>query len=304
MKTLKLFIPPAIFVLSGLIIFSFAQEKKIPESQLPSKVLKTLNQKLPGGEITSITEETEKGELRYDIEKTVNGFKYEIEINADGIIKEYSKEEDENEEECEEEEAEVTGGTVYNFDDLKTGKIAPGWSNHFTGKGRPGKWEVVTDETAPGKPNVFAQVSKENFGYHFSLAVLDNSNYKDLELSVKFKAIEGDEDQGGGSVWRYIDNNNYYIARANPLENNYRVYKVVNGNRKQLKSASFKVPTGEWHTLKIQMKGNLIKCYYDGEEYLEVKDDTFKDAGKIGLWTKADAYTCFDDLKVKSLKRF
>lgn len=233
MKTLKIFISFAILVLSGLIIFSFSQEKKISKSKLP---------------------------------------------------------------------AEVIGGTVYNFDDLKTGGIASGWSNHFTGKGKLGKWEVVSDKTAPSKPNVFAQVSKENSGYSFNLAVLDNSNYKDLELSVKFKGVEGVEDQGGGPVWRYIDENYYYIARANPLENNYRVYKVVKGNRIQLQSASFKIPTGEWHTLKIEMKGNLIKCYYDGEKYLEVEDDTLKNSGKIGLWTKADAYTYFDDLKLKKLQ--
>ena len=128
--------------------------------------------------------------------------------------------------------------------------------------------------------------------------MIEDTDYSNLELGVKFKAVSGREDQGGGPVWRYQDPDNYYIARANPLENNFRVYKVVNGRRKQLDSVKIKVTPGEWHTIRIINKGDRIQCYYDAKLFLEVSDNTFK-KGKIGLWTKADAITYFDNLEVE-----
>jgi len=184
--------------------------------------------------------------------------------------------------------------SVFNFDTDEIGKMPEGWSNYVTGKGGLGKWEVRQDNDT----RVLAQVSQENFGYHFDVIVRDESDYQDLEIIVKFKGVKGEEDQGGGPVWRYQDADNYYIARANPLENNYRVYKVVQGKRKQLVSAKIDIPTGKWFTLKIRMAANHIECYYDGKKHLDVTDDTFKAGGKVGLWTKADAFTYFDDLKI------
>jgi hypothetical protein len=118
---------------------------------------------------------------------------------------------------------------------------------------------------------------------------------------VAFKAMLGKEDQGGGLVWRYQDVNNYYICRMNPLEDNFRVYKVVDGVRKMLATTKndVKVPTGQWHTIEARMTADHITCYLDGKKYLDVKDDTFKKAGKVGLWTKADAQTRFDNLTIK-----
>ena len=191
---------------------------------------------------------------------------------------------------------------VWDFDNDKQGEIAGGFSNQFTGKGGPGKWEVMKDDTAPSLSNVIAQTSQEYFGYHFGMAVNENEVYDDFELTVKFKGVTGGEDQGGGPVWRYQDNNNYYIARANPLENNYRVYKVVDGKRIQMDSARLKVTSGEWHTIKIIARKNRIQCFYDEQPYLEVTDDTFLKKGKIGLWTKADAVTYFDDLEVRPIE--
>lgn len=188
----------------------------------------------------------------------------------------------------------VEADTTITFENEEIGKMASGWSNYFTGKGKLGNWEIHQDDGN----KVLAQVSQENFGYHFDVIVLDESNYLDLELNVEFKGIEGKEDQGGGPLWRYQDADNYYIARANPLENNFRVYKVVDGNRKQLASAKIKVTSGEWHTIHIKMVGSHIECFYDGKKYLDVKDETFKNRGKIGLWTKADAITYFDDFKI------
>ncbi len=192
---------------------------------------------------------------------------------------------------------------VWNFDNEKQGEIAAGFSNQMTGKGGPGKWKVIKDNTATSTPNVLAQTSQEYFGYHFGMAVNEKEIYDDFELIVKFKGVKGREDQGGGPVWRYQDNNNYYIARANPLEDNYRVYKVVDGKRIQMDSARLKVTSDEWHTIKIITRKNKMRCFYDGQLYLEVTDDTFLDKGKIGLWTKADAVTYFDDLEVRPIVR-
>ena len=191
---------------------------------------------------------------------------------------------------------------VWNFDNEKQGKIARGFSNQLTGKGGPGKWEVIKDDTATSTPNVIAQTSQEYFGYHFGMAVNEDEVYGDFELIVKFKGVTGEEDQGGGPVWRYQDNNNYYIARANPLEDNFRVYKVVDGKRIQMDSARLKVTSGEWHTIKILARKNRIQCFYDGQPYLDVTDDTFQKAGRVGLWTKADAVTYFDDLEVRPIE--
>ena len=191
---------------------------------------------------------------------------------------------------------------LWNFDSDNNGKIPNDFSNQLTGKGGLGKWEVIKDDTAPSISNVIAQTSQEYFGYHFSMAINEKEIYDDFKLIVKFKGAKGREDRGGGPVWRYQDNNNYYIARANPLENNYRVYKVVNVNRIQMDSARLKVTSGEWHTIKIITRKDHIQCFYDGQPYLEVEDNTFQKGGKIGLWTKADAVTYFDDLEVRPIE--
>ncbi len=208
---------------------------------------------------------------------------------------EHNEEAEDDEDDEDEDENEV----IFNFDDAQAGALPDGWTSAKTGKGGLGIWKVIKDESAPSQPNVLAQMSKENLGYHFSVAVADNTNYSDVEIELKFKAVDGQEDQGGGPVWRYKDANNYYICRANPLESNFRVYKVVDGDRKQLKSARVEIPSGQWHTIKIENEGNHIKCWYNGDLLLDVKDDTFKE-GKVGVWTKADAVTYFDDIEVEA----
>ncbi len=181
-------------------------------------------------------------------------------------------------------------GKVWNFDTNKPGDIPEGFTHEI------GEWEVVADETAPSKPNVLAQLAK-NSGSTFNVVVVSGTDYKDVDLSVKMKAIAGKEDQGGGLVWRAKDAKNYYVVRYNSLEDNYRLYKVVKGRRSQLQSGNFKHSEG-WHTLRVRMEEDHIQCYYDGKKYLDVKDSTFREAGKIGLWTKADAQSHFDDLTV------
>jgi hypothetical protein len=186
---------------------------------------------------------------------------------------------------------------IFSKDDA--GKLPEGWKAEKTGKGEGSIWKVVADKTAPsGKGYVLAQTA-EGPGPMFNLCVANDGDYKDVDVTVAFKAVAGKKDQGGGIVWRYQDANNYYVARMNPLEDNFRLYKVVAGSRKQLKTQEeLKVPTGTWHTLRITMVGDRIACYLDGKKHLEATDDTFTKAGKIGLWTKADAQTYFDNLKI------
>jgi hypothetical protein len=183
------------------------------------------------------------------------------------------------------------------------GKVPSGWKAAQTGKGES-VWKVVADDTAPSKSGyVLAQTTADRDAL-FNLCVADEPSLKDVEVTVAFKAIKGEKDQGGGIVWRYQDANNYYIARMNPLEDNFRVYKVVAGKRsKEFQNAEVKVKAGEWHALKIEMKGNEIECYLDGKKYLEVKDDSITKAGKVGLWTKADAQTYFDQFTVKDASK-
>jgi hypothetical protein len=182
---------------------------------------------------------------------------------------------------------------IWNFDSDAVGVI----SNSFTND--VGMWRTTADSTGPSKPNVLAQLAK-SAGPEFNITLIGSSSFKDLDLTVKMKPVAGKIDQGGGLVWRARDSRNYYIARYNPLEDNFRVYRVVNGSRKELQSASIKKAEG-WHTLRITMSGDHIECYYDGKKYLDVRDSTFRDAGKIGLWTKADAQTYFDDLTASGL---
>jgi hypothetical protein len=175
---------------------------------------------------------------------------------------------------------------TWNFEKDEPGKIAQGFSNEV------GQWEVTKD----GDNHVLYQKAK-NDDATFNVALVEGTNYKDFDLSVKLRAVAGEVDRGGGVVWRAKDAKNYYIARYNPLEDNFRVYKVEGGKRTQFQSA--KVPGDEkWHTLRVTMVGAKITCFLDDQKHLEAEDSTFPDAGMIGLWSKADAQSYFDELTV------
>jgi hypothetical protein len=186
----------------------------------------------------------------------------------------------------------------YTFDSDPVGQLPAKFHSARTGRGSESKWSVLADSAAPSKPNVVAQTSTDKTDYRFPLLIADEGSFQDLDLSVKFKAVSGSVDQAGGLVFRLKDPNNYYIVRANALEDNYRLYHVVNGSRRQFAGANFKVTSGAWHELRVEAVGNKIACYYDGVKKIDATDDTFKDPGKVGLWTKADSVTYFDDLKV------
>jgi hypothetical protein len=193
--------------------------------------------------------------------------------------------------------------SVHRFDKADRDQVPKGWKVDRTGKGEGSIWKVVEDKTGPGKTGyVLAQAAKSPNAM-FNLCVLQGAKVKDVEVKVAFKAVRGELDQGGGIVWRYQDANNYYVARMNPLEDNFRVYKVVAGKRIQLNTREdIKVPAGEWHTLHVRMVGSKIECSLDGRNLLEATDDAITEAGLVGLWSKADAQSYFDEFAVTNLK--
>jgi hypothetical protein len=181
--------------------------------------------------------------------------------------------------------AAVGAKKTWTFEDDAPGAAPKGFSPAV------GEWTVVS--TDGGK--VLAQSAK-NANPVFNVVLVDDTKAKDVDISVKVKALAGEFDQGGGLVWRARDAKNYYIARFNHKEDNFRVYKVVDGVRSQpFQNADVKHHDG-WTVVRVTMKGDHIECYIDGKKYLDVNDSTFSDAGKIGVWSKSDARSQFDDL--------
>ena len=183
----------------------------------------------------------------------------------------------------------ATAETV-KFDDVKVGKLPPKWLATETGSGTAA-WSVEKDDTAPSKPNVLVQTGEAQF----PVCIKQDTRMKDGFVEVQLKPLAGKEDQAGGIIWRCQDKNNYYIARANALENNVMLFHTVKGKRVEIKRVSTKVTANTWHTLRVDFKGNHVKIQFDGAQVLEADDDTFKNSGMIGLWTKADSITAFDN---------
>jgi predicted peroxiredoxin len=176
------------------------------------------------------------------------------------------------------------------FDDLKPGALPAGWMATQTGQGEA-RWTVVADDTAPSKPYALKQSGKATY----PVCLRTNTQLQNGFVEVKFKPVSGTNDQAGGVVWRAKDANNYYIARANALEDNVTIYHTINGRRVAFKNVDTKVASGEWHTLRVDFAGNRFIVTFDGKKVIEATDDSFKDAGQVGVWTKADSVTLFDD---------
>jgi len=189
----------------------------------------------------------------------------------------------------------LAAAETVNFDDMKVGTVPPGWTATQTGTGAA-KWSVDKDASAPSKPNVLKQSGQATF----PVCIKNDTNIKDGFVEVKFKPIAGKEDQAGGVIWRVQDANNYYIARANALENNVTIYYTIRGKRIEKKRANIKVASSAWHTLRVDFSGNRFTVTFDGKKAIEWDDDTFKNAGKVGVWTKADSITEFDDFTYAS----
>jgi len=196
---------------------------------------------------------------------------------------------------------------VVRFDNSVPGQLPTGWTVAMTHDGEPPRWEIVRDQSAPRPPYVLAQVSRDRTAGRFPLAIWQATTIRDGVVSVAFKTVDGIVDQAAGIVWRYRDPNNYYIVRANALENNVVLYKVENGVRlsiapKGLPSRSYgvkhQIPGGQWHTLGIAFKDSSFTVFLNGERLFEADDRTFAQPGKTGLWTKADSITYFDEFTV------
>ncbi|HEY5900615.1 MAG TPA: family 16 glycoside hydrolase [Burkholderiales bacterium] len=177
-----------------------------------------------------------------------------------------------------------------NFDADPPGSLPATWQQGVTGKGHP-HWAVKADAAAPSKPNVLQQSGSGTFPW----CVVRGTSVENGFVEVRFKAIAGKEDQAGGVVWRWKDGDNYYVARANALENNVSLYHTTNGRRNTIQYVDAPVPPNAWHTLRVEFSGSRIKVVLNGRTYIELEDAHLKGAGAVGLWTKADSVTAFDD---------
>jgi hypothetical protein len=187
---------------------------------------------------------------------------------------------------------------VQNFDNAPLGKTPPGWTIP-TNHGRAPRWEVLRDRSAPTPPYVLGQVVADPDGERYPLAIFDGASLRDGEVSVRMKPVSGHDMQAGGIVWRYRDENNYYLARANAADHNVQVFKVENGRRTPLLAGvRHDVPLNAWSILKVWVRGNRFQVYMDHRRILQGADNTFTGPGRVGLWTVGDSVTYFDDFRV------
>jgi hypothetical protein len=191
-------------------------------------------------------------------------------------------------------------GRVVNFDAFQPGVIPPGWSVSMTSNGAAPRWEIVKDGTAPTPPYVLAQISADPASNTRSpLAIYEGLKLRDGDVSVRIKPVSGKLGQAGGVVWRFRDERNYYLARANALENNVSIFRVENGVKIPLGAGvKHPIPRNSWSILKVSIRGDRFQVYLDHRRILEGFDKTFPDPGKVGLWTMADSITYFDDFRV------
>jgi hypothetical protein len=178
---------------------------------------------------------------------------------------------------------------VVNFDSSAPGSLPDGWRMGVTGSGSP-RWSVERDATAPSAPNVLKQSGRGTFPW-----CVNDASLTDGFVEVKLKPVSGREDQAGGVVWRWRDGDNYYVARANALEDNVSLYYTERGSRKTIKYVDAPVAGNAWHTLRVEFSGTRIRVVLDGVARIEVDDGHIAGAGAVGVWTKADSVTLFDD---------
>lgn len=189
--------------------------------------------------------------------------------------------------------------TTFNFDKDKVGELPGLWRNRGAVLGKKiAEWQVVADATAPSQPNALAitKLAEDPTGYN--LVLIKELRARVFNFTVRIKPVSGKEDQGGGIIWRAVDDENYYMARINPLERNFRVYKVVDGKRTQLGSVDVETNTDTWYTMQVISLGNGFLCTLDRTWTIEISDTTFPEPGLLGLWTKADAMSIFDDVEI------
>jgi hypothetical protein len=183
---------------------------------------------------------------------------------------------------------------------MQPGAAPPGFSFALTGGGPIAAWKVVADPTAAAQKAI-AQTSQDRTDYRFPLAVYQPITAKDVDVTVHFKPVEGKVDQAGGIAVRLAGPDNYYVVRANALEDNVRFYRVVGGRRQQIQGANLKVATNQWHMLGLRAEDDRFTVSFDGKPLFTAQDGTFVNPGKVALWTKADSVTHFDTLAITPL---
>jgi hypothetical protein len=193
--------------------------------------------------------------------------------------------------------ASAASAETVSFDTDSPGSLPMAWQEGVTGRGAA-KWAVVQDESAPSKPNVLRQNGVGSFPW----CVRRGTAIEDGFVEVRFKALAGSEDQAGGVVWRWKDGDNYYVARANALENNVSLYYTQSGRRITIKYVNAPVAAKAWHTLRVEFSGSRISVALNGKTYIDLRDEHIKGAGAVGLWNKADSVTAFDDFSFGSAK--
>jgi hypothetical protein len=176
------------------------------------------------------------------------------------------------------------------FDKDAVGAQPAGWTCGVTGRGSP-KWTVEAEVNAPSGPNVLTQSGSGTFPWCAMADVAITDGF----VEVKFKPMQGSEDRAGGLMWRWKDGDNYYIARANALENNVSLYHTTQGNRRTIKYVDAAVAANQWHTLRVEFAGKRIQVMLDGKSYIDLEDAHINGTGAVGVWTKADSVTAFDD---------
>jgi hypothetical protein len=198
----------------------------------------------------------------------------------------------------------VMGGSAHadtwNFDTDAVGGPPKLFSFGLTGSGKPGRWVVQAAQDAPSAGNVLGQLDADDTDYRFAVAVEDAVKLGDVAATVRCKPVSGKVDQACGLVVRYQDENNYYVTRANALEDNVNLYYVKEGRRRQIAGWRGKVTPGTWHQLGVEARGDHFVVSFDGNKIIDAHDQTFAQPGRIGVWTKADSVTYFDDLTAGS----
>ena len=185
------------------------------------------------------------------------------------------------------------------FNASEAGKAPPGFSTEVTGGGGPATWIVREYTNASSGRRVLMQTSADKTDYRFPLCIYDSLLTHNAVMSVRFKTVSGSVDQAAGLVARFRDKDNYYVARANALEDNVRFYKVVDGRRTQLAGSDVKVTPQTWHALKLSLKMHTFEVWLDGTRLFGGDDMALQEAGEVGLWTKADSVTAFDDFLIE-----
>jgi hypothetical protein len=197
-------------------------------------------------------------------------------------------------------EAQVHSPIRIDLSKAQPGNRPEGFSFGRTGQGEPGEWKVLDDPSVPGG-KVIAQTSGDTTDYRFPLAIYDAVSSKNVAVALRFKPVGGKVDQAGGIAVRLSSPDNYYVVRANALEDNVRFYRVANGSRQQLAGADAKVAGGVWHMLALRAEGEQFTVTFDGKELFSARDATIKESGKVALWTKADSITHFDSIAIGPL---